>query len=360
MVGNIFRIYLADMRRIFSAATIPFLLFFATACSSVQSSEESKADSSAGAKPGEGATEKRDFGNLKPIDTALFDKINNALANGDSTGKWPVKFPYPTPGAILPFNRILAFYGNLYSTRMGVLGEYPKNEMIAKLKGEVKNWQAADTSLPVIPALHYVCVTAQGAPGKDGKFRARMPFKQIDTIVSWAREIQGLAFIDVQVGLSTLQAEIPVLEQYLLMPDVHLGIDPEFAMLGKGGKRPGSVIGTYNADDINYVVDYLAGLVKKNNIPPKILVIHRFTNGMVRNFERIKKVPEVQIVMDMDGWGDKTLKRSSYILYEKRDPVMFTGFKLFYKNDIRAGADQLLSPQEVLALQPKPIYIQYQ
>ena len=40
-------------------------------------------------------------------------------------------------------------------------------------------------------------------------------------------------------------------------------------MLGKGGRRSGSVIGTYNANDINYVVDYLAGLVKKSNIPIK-------------------------------------------------------------------------------------------
>jgi len=350
------------MRKLLYLNTLPFLIVLLTNCSSIQAGDEKKVDSAgnvAGTETTKGE-EPKPYSSLKPIDTAAFDRINKELANGDTTGKWPVKFPYPTAGAILPFNRIVAFYGNLYSTRMGVLGEYPKNEMISKLKGEVKNWHDADPSLPVIPALHYVCVTAQGAPGKDGKFRARMPFHQIDTIVNWAREIKGLAFIDIQVGLSTLQSEVPVLEKYMLMPDVHLGIDPEFAMLGKGGKKPGSVIGTYNADDINFVIDYLAGLVKKNSIPPKILVVHRFTNGMVRDFERIKKVPEVQVVMDMDGWGDKILKKSSYLLYEKRDPVMFTGFKLFYKNDIRSAPDQLYSPKEVLSFQPKPIYIQYQ
>ena len=153
---------------------------------------------------------------------------------------------------------------------------------------------------------------------------------------------------------------MPTLDAYLARPEVHLGIDPEFAMQAKGGKRPGTVIGSYDAADINWVIDHLAAIVKKNNIPPKILVVHRFTNGMVRNFQNIKKVPEVQVVMDMDGWGDKTLKASSYILYEKRDPVMFTGFKLFYKNDIRAGADQLYTPKEVLSFTPKPVYIQYQ
>lgn len=350
----------------FYLSTLPFLLVMFSQCSGIQAGEEPKSDSSrvnsenAKTVTTPAGEDTAPFSSAKPIDTAAYDRISKELANGDTTGKWPVKAPYPTPGAILPFHRILAFYGNLYSKKMGVLGEYPKDEMIAKLKGEVKNWQAADPSIPIVPALHYVAVTAQGAPGKDGKFRARMPFHQIDTIVKWANEIKGLAFVDVQVGLSTLPAEISLLEKYLLMPNVHLAIDPEFAMLGKGGKRPGTVIGTYNADDINYVVDYLAGLVKKNNIPPKILIVHRFTNPMVREYERIKRVPQVQIVMDMDGWGDKILKKSSYMLYERRDPVQFTGFKLFYKNDTRTGADQLYTPQEVLNFQPKPIYIQYQ
>jgi hypothetical protein len=354
------------MKKILFLNAVPFLVLLLSNCAGNPANEEKKNNSSATVAANTPVTgtpatnEATPFSSMAPIDTAAFDRINLQLANGDTSGKWPVKAPYPSPGAILPFNRILAFYGNLYSKKMGALGEYPKDEMIAKLKGEIKNWQAADTTLPIIPALHYVAVTAQGAAGKDGKYRARMPFHQIDTIVKWANEINGLAFVDVQVGLSTLEAEIPVLEKYLSMPNVHLGIDPEFAMLGAGGRKPGAVIGTYNADNINFVVDYLAGIVKKYNIPPKILVVHRFTNPMIREYQRIKRVPQVQIVIDMDGWGDKILKKSSYLLYAKRDPVQFTGFKIFYKNDIRAGADQLYSPKEVLSFQPKPIYIQYQ
>lgn len=346
------------MKKILYINALPLLVVLLTNCSNGQVGKEKNGDSTKVKSNAAAEENKKPFSDLKPTDTAAFNNLNKALANGDTSGKWPAKFPYPSAGAILPFNRILAFYGNLYSKKMGVLGEYPKDEMLRKLKGEVKSWQAADSSIPVIPALHYVCVTAQGAAGKDGKYRSRMPFKQIDTIVMWAREIKGLSFLDIQVAQSTLQSEVPQLEQYLIQSDIHLGIDPEFSM--KSGQRPGSVIGTFNADDINYVVDYLAGLVKKNNIPPKILVIHRFTNGMVREFARIKKLPEVQIVMDMDGWGDKILKKSSYLLYEKRDPVMFTGFKLFYKNDIRSAPDQLYSPKEVMTFQPKPIYIQYQ
>jgi len=318
-------------------------------CTQVQSTTETFSDSvlAEKSKPAK-----------KGIDTVAYNKLITALANGDTTGKWPAKIVYPLAGALLPYNRIVAYYGNLYSKKMGILGELPKNQMLAKLKGEVAKWQAADTSLPVIPALHYVCVTAQGEPQKDSMYRYRMPFQQIDTIVNWANQIKGLAFLDIQVAHSTVAAEVPLLEKYLAMPNVHLGIDPEFSM--KNHERPGSVIGTFNAADINTAIDYLAGIVQKNNLPPKILVVHRFTQGMVRGFQDIKNVPEVQVVMDMDGWGNKILKRSTYLRYIYKEPVQFTGFKLFYKNDTKTGASQLYTPQELLKFTPKPIYIQYQ
>ena len=293
--------------------------------------------------------------NNKILDTVEYNNKVKNLSNGDTTGLWPAKIPYPLPGAFLPFKRIVAFYGNLYSKKMGILGELPKDSMLKQLSREVKKWEAADSTMPVVPALHYITVTAQAS---GPKLRMRLPFKKIDTIIQWAREIHGLVFIDIQVGASTVQEEIPQLEKYLVMDSVHLGIDPEFSM--KNNERPGSVIGTFNSDDINFAIDYLADLVRKNNLPPKILIVHRFTQGMVTGFEKIKKLPEVQVVMDMDGWGDKPLKISSYNRYIYKEPVMFTGFKLFYKNDIRHNPDGFLRTDEILKLIPKPIYIQYQ
>ncbi|WEK38147.1 MAG: hypothetical protein P0Y53_11635 [Candidatus Pseudobacter hemicellulosilyticus] len=292
------------------------------------------------------------------LDTALYDAKMSWMVNGDSTGKWPVKANYPKPGAILPMKRILAYYGNLYSTRMGILGELAEKDMLAKLQGEVKKWHAADSTTEVVPALHYIAVTAQGSAGADGKYRLRMPHKEIDKVLAMAEKINALVFIDVQVGLSTLQAEIPQLEKYLKMPHVHLGIDPEFSM--KTGKKPGSVIGSFDAADINYTTDYLAKLVKENNLPPKVLVVHRFTQAMVTNYKQIKLQPEIQIVMDMDGWGAQARKISTYRSFIHREPVQFTGFKLFYKNDFRETNSRIMTPEEVLKLKPQPVYIQYQ
>ena len=340
-----------------SSAILPIisvLFFLNTGCNTGQSAPDQNLKDSVNK---EQAIEKEKAFEKKPLDTALYNKLMLNLANHDTTGKWPAKAPYPLPGAVLPFHRIVAFYGNLYSKKMGILGELPKNEMLKKLKQEVRNWQAADSSIPVIPALHYIAVTAQGYPGKDGKHRLRMPSSQMDTIINWANEINALVFLDIQVGLSTVKDEVPPLEKYLKLPQVHLGIDPEFSM--KDGSVPGKKIGTFNADDINVAIDDLASYVKKYNLPPKILILHRFTQGMITNYKQIKKVPEVQIVMDMDGWGDRTLKRSTYLRYIYAEPVEFTGFKLFYKNDTRNG-NQLYTPQELLKFTPKPIYIQYQ
>lgn len=271
---------------------------------------------------------------------------------------WPVSAAYPKADAILPFKRVVAYYGNFYSKGMGVLGEYPTDEMLAMLASATKMWAAADPATPALPAIHYIAVVAQNTAGREGKYILRMPDDQIDHAIELANRINGIVILDIQVALSTLQHELPQLEKYLKMPQVHLGIDPEFSM--KSGDRPGTVIGTFDAEDINYASSYLASLVSAHHLPPKLLVIHRFTQAMVTNYKKIQLLPEVQIVMDMDGFGSKAKKYGTYNRVVAAEPIQFMGIKIFYKNDVRPPADGLLTPAEVLALTPAPIYIQYQ
>jgi hypothetical protein len=292
------------------------------------------------------------------LDSSSYKLRMIKMANGDSSKKWKFNNNYPKAGAILPFNRIIAYYGNLYSTRMGILGELPKPQMFAKLNKEIAAWQKADPETPTIPALHYIVTTAQASPGSAGLYRLRMPFSEIDKVMAMAKEIDALVFLDVQIGLSNLRDEIPVLEKYLKNPKVHLGIDPEFSM--KGGQKPGSVIGSFDAADVNYVASYLTDLVNKYNLPPKILVLHRFTQSMLKNTALIEKRPEVQFVVDMDGWGAPSRKIETYKYFVAEEPVQFTGFKLFYKNDLKHAPNRLLTPAELLTLKPVPMYIQYQ
>ena len=292
------------------------------------------------------------------LDTAAYDQAVRRMVNGDSSGRWPVPAPYPLPGAILPLQRVVAYYGNFYSRQMGILGELPKDSMLKRLRAEAEAWRKADPETPVIPALHYIAVTAQLHPGRDSGYRLRMPHKEVEKTLSMAREAGALVFIDIQVGHSTLRRELPEFERFLRMPDVHFGIDPEFSM--KGGQRPGAAIGTYDAEDINYATDYLARLVREEGIPPKILVIHRFTRNMVTNYKKIVRRPEVQIVMDMDGWGAPAKKFDTYQGFIQREPVQFSGFKIFYRNDLKHPPHRLLTPADLLLLRPRPVYIQYQ
>ncbi|MFA5853480.1 MAG: hypothetical protein WC866_00175 [Patescibacteria group bacterium] len=299
------------------------------------------------------------------IDVADYDRRLRRLAHVPETAtntdglKWPVKAAYPEVGAILPFKRIVAYYGNFYAKGMGVLGEYPEAVMLEKFKKEIAAWEAADPETPVLPAIDYIAIVAQAGAGKDGKYRARMPHDQIDKALAVAEKVNGIVILEVQAGLSDVMTEIKSLEPYLVKPNVHLAIDPEFAMLRRK-TRPGLMVGTVDAWEVNAAAEYLAELVRANALPPKVLVVHRYTKPMLTNATKIVPLPEVQILIDMDGWGGMSNKISSYEAYVKSEPVQFTGFKLFYKNDVKWQGSRMLTPKEILDLTPSPSFIQYQ
>jgi hypothetical protein len=259
----------------------------------------------------------------------------------------------PPPGALFPGCRVVAYYGNPLSRRMGILGEIAPDSMLARLERQAEAYARADTSVHVVPALELIAIVAQASAGRDGMYRARMPDTLIERVASWAEKRNYILILDIQNGHSSMASEVSSLVPFLKRPNVHLALDPEFAMPGK--KRPGTVIGTLDARDVNLTIDTLARLVKEHELPPKMLIVHRFTRPMLTNQERIRLDPSVQVVIDMDGFGAPHLKRDSYRRYIFDHPVQFTGFKLFYKND-----KPLLTPAEVLKLMPAPMFIMYQ
>jgi len=287
--------------------------------------------------------------------TPQYSSSTNVTIPGQA---WPPAAPYPHGGAILPFERIVAYYGNFYSTRMGILGEFPREQVLAQLASTSAAWEAADPDTPVRPAIHYIAMVAQAEAGSDGMYRNVMPDEHIERGYSMAKEIDGIMFLDLQVGLSTIQRELPQFREYFTRPEVHLGIDPEFSM--KTGDRPGTVIGSFNAADINFTIEWLSEIVRENELPPKVLVLHRFTQNMIQGYQDIRPTPEVQVVMHMDGWGSTELKTSTYRRVVEPEPVQFAGLKIFYQNDLKPPSTGIFTPSEALNLHPKPVYIQYQ
>ena len=271
----------------------------------------------------------------------------------EQAGRWLVKSPEPLPGALLPDHLIVAYYGNPKSQKMGILGQLPPEEMLPRLEAAATEWAKADRGRKVLPALHMVVTVAQAKPGKGGLYRLRHPDELIEKVLGWAEARRWIVFLDVQIGASSVAAELSRLVKYLERPYVHLALDPEYAM--QPGGVPGRRVGTLDAAQVNETVQLLTTIVDRQNIPPKILVVHRFTEGMLTNYQQIKLDPRVQMVVNMDGFGPPRIKEHAYKSFVALEPVQFTGFKLFYKKD-----RPMMPPQRVLDLTPKPVYIQYQ
>lgn len=271
---------------------------------------------------------------------------------------WYPQMPEFREGSLLPCSRIVAYYGHPNSTRMGALGEFPKDDMLRRLRNQVAEWERADPNTPVVPALHMVAVVAQGEPGTTGKYRTISSDERVQTVYDWVKEVNGVFFVDIQVGTDDIRNILPRFEWILKNPDVHLGVDPEFMM--KDGSVPGRKVGTMDAADINYVSDYLAKLVREHNLPPKVFIVHRFTSRMVTNYQNIQLRPEVHIVNHMDGWGAQWLKKDTWRDQMVREPMQFSGFKVFYKHDQSRDGWALMKPADMLKLHPVPLYIQYQ
>jgi hypothetical protein len=255
--------------------------------------------------------------------------------------------------AILSSHRVLAYYGNPLSTAMGILGELPYPQMLERLRGEVEAYAAADPSRPVIGALELVAIVAQEGAGSDGMYRARMEPELIEQVAEWAESNGFLLILDVQPGRSSMVAEARSLLPYLRRPYVHLALDPEFAM--KSNQRPGIEIGSIDAQTVNEAVALLSELVQQEKLPPKLLVVHRFTENMLTNYQNVRTNPNVQIVVTMDGFGAPEAKASKYDWLVREQRVQFSGYKLFYRQDL-----PVMAPGEVLNLDPPPDVVIYQ
>ena len=297
------------------------------------------------------ASAPRDTARVAPRDTARRAKRDSATKR-IALDTFPTP-PTPLPGSVLPGCRIVAYYGNPLSKRMGVLGQYAPDRMLAMLDSQAKMYERADSTRPVIRALELITPVAQGSPGPKGLWRMRMADTLIENVAKLAESKGYLLFLDVQVGKSTVAAELEPLVPYLKRPYVHLALDPEFSM--KGAEPPGKKVGTLDAADVNVAVHLLEKLVDENKLPPKVLVVHRWTQKMLTNHAKIERDPRVQVVINMDGFGPPRLKLDSYAAYVHDAPVQYFGIKLFYKND-----KPLFSPMDVMRLFPVPHYIQYQ
>jgi hypothetical protein len=260
-------------------------------------------------------------------------------------------------GSLLPQYRILTYYGHPHDANMGILGQFGvENDLDGlrqRLEEQAEEYRKADPSRPIKLAFEVIASVAQGAEQDDGSWLMNTDAPTIQEYIDYAAAHDMLVFLDVQIGRRGVPEEIELVRQFLEQPNVHLALDPEFA-IGEG-EVPGDHIGSITADDVRYAQDYLVELTTSLGIPPKVLVVHQFLLGMIQNKENIEPVPGVQLVIVMDGHGPPNTKIETYGAVISSQPVEYNGFKLFYDQDT-----PLLTAREILGLEPVPDLIIYQ
>jgi len=266
----------------------------------------------------------------------------------------PVAAPAPVahPSAVLDNAVLVAWYGNPWSARMGILGRLQGTALVEGLKQQAKEY-AKVTRNTIIPAYELIAVVAQRQPGPDGLYRRRETREVIERTIREARAAGFKTILDIQTGRSTVLNELAYLAPYLAEPDVYLALDPEFSM-GIDGV-PGRRIGTMYASEVNDAIGVLETLIERHHLPPKVLIVHQFTTGMLPDKEAIWTSPLLDVVLDMDGFGSPALKRHTYRTVLRQCELEYTGFKLFYIQDT-----DMLEPAQVLALNPPPAVVIYQ
>lgn len=245
--------------------------------------------------------------------------------------------------------QIVSYYGNPYTAQMGILGELDPPDLVSAVEARAEEYDALNGPRGVRPAMHIVYGTAQADPGREGLHLLYVDGATMREYIDLACENGMLVFIDLQVGRSTVEAEVEKVSDYLEMPNVHLAIDPEFAM--PPGEIPGESIGTVDAADVNAAQQIVEGLIEERGLSDKIVMVHRFTEEMVTRPELIEAYPRVRLVMDMDGFGPAEIKRVKYGWYA--EPWDYKGIKLFFEHD-----PDLMTPSEVLELDPDVIIYQ--
>lgn len=260
---------------------------------------------------------------------------------------------------------IVAYYGRPGTGSMGVLGQYPIDELETRIKATMAEYQAVLKDTTFIPAFDVIYGMATAAKGADGDYISLLSEDKIMPYIEKAQKDGFYVFIDLQLGENTPLQSVKRVLKFLKYKNVHLAIDPEFEVQGLS-VRPGKVIGEITGEDVNAVQEAMLAYMKENGITEeKYLVVHMFRHKMVRDKKAVKFYDGINLIMNLDGHGPPSTKINIYnsLYNDTAAGVVTGGFKLFFKED-----HPMMSPREALGLESvdglkirdMPRYINYE
>ena len=261
--------------------------------------------------------------------------------------------PPAPPPSVLERNQLVVFYGSPISAGLGILGVFPPEEAATRVRDEASIYDGLNGDRGAKPAIDLIFEGATAEPTPDGLFLSYVGDEAVQTYLRLADQYDLQLILDLQIGRSTAMAELHKLDPYLANPRVHVAVDPEYAVGADGWPilTPGHITG----DEINAMQDYLASVVQKHHLPPKMLVIHQWNDDTVLGGDVVQPNPAVSLVMNMDAFGDGTDKQAKYEAYASLPWAEHRSFNIFLHYD-----DPVFSEAQALALQPSPDVIFYQ
>jgi hypothetical protein len=280
------------------------------------------------------------------------------LASGGDDDGEPAARPESKPAAlprggrtILPDFRVVAYYGAPQDDELGILGIGSPRRAARRLERQAKPY--ARRGRPVLPAFELIAAIVTSEPGDGADHSMRQDNSTIRRYLRVARAHRMLLLLDIQPGYAPFLQEAKALERWLREPDVGLALDPEWSL--EPPLLPAQEIGSTDAATVNEVSRYLSGIVRRHDLPQKLLVVHRFTRDMIEDEHELERNPGVALAVNVDGFGDQPNKISKYREFTTDLRRRFNGFKLFYHEDLN-----LMKPSQVLRLRPPPDLVVYE
>lgn len=245
--------------------------------------------------------------------------------------------------------RLLAFYGSPTGPGLGILGELPREQMQQQLLATITQYESL-SDRPILPTYHLVTTVANPHPPY---YYHHIDIELIEQWVEEGLERETAVILDIQPGRANLMAEFNRLEHLLRHPHVHLAIDPEFSM--NSWQVPSVNVGQLYAAEINEIQARLNNIGKEIGLN-RVLILHQFSPTMLPDKSLIEDYPFVELLIDGDGVGSPGAKVRNYTNYAAEPAFEFGGFKLFPTD----GDYPVMTPAEVMDLEPQPVLIIYQ
>ncbi|MFF5794083.1 hypothetical protein ACFY5D_18735 [Paeniglutamicibacter sp. NPDC012692] len=255
---------------------------------------------------------------------------------------------------VFPDRRMVALYGTPGTSSLGLLGEQDVDAAIKLAKKYAAEYQPHSKE-KVQPAFEIIATVASASAGKDGKYSSYIPVEVLEPWVKAAEEAGVYVVLDLQPGRNDFLTQAKRYEKLLTYPNVGIAYDPEWRL--KPNQRHMVQIGSVDAAELNRANDWLAELTREHQLPQKVVILHQFTQSMIRNRSTLDTShPELAMVVHADGHGSPGMKMGTWDNLRQDLPK---GIRMAWKNFIDEDSPTF-TPKQTFDIDPKPWFVSYQ